>query len=188
MRTSTRIGVGAIAAARSLLLTAPAATPASTTAPYCGIEWGSRDKAGGSTYSQGQVADVRSGRHECFDRLVIDVDSPQEGLSYDVRYVDTVYEDGSGKEVPLRGGAALQVIVGSPAYDEDGEPTYEYDDRTELVDVDGYDTFRQVAWAVSFEGQTRLEVGTRARLPYRVVVLDGPGDRERLVIDVAHRW
>lgn len=78
--------------------------------------------------------------------------------------------------------------MGSPAYDEDGEPTYEYDDRTELVDVDGYDTFRQVAWAVSFEGQTRLGVGTRARLPYRVMVLDGPGDRERLVIDVAHRW
>lgn len=188
MKAFTRVGMGAIAATGALLLTAPTATPAATAASYCGIEWGSLPKPGGSTYSQGQVTDVRSGQHPCFDRLVVDVDSPQDELSYDVRYVDTVHEDGSGKEVPLRGGAALQVVVRAPAHDEDGRPTYDPEDRTELVDVDGYDTFRQVAWAGSFEGQTTMGLGTRARLPFRVMVLDGPGDRERLVIDVAHRW
>ncbi len=188
MRTSTRIGVGAIAAAGTLLLTAPTAAPASTTAPYCGIEWGSLPKPGGSTYSQGQLTDIRAGQHECFDRLVVDVDHPQDELFYDVRYVDTVHEDGSGKEVPLRGGAALQVVVRAPAHDEDGRPTYDPEDRTELVDVTDHQTLRQVAWAGSFEGQTTVGVGTRGRLPFRVMVLDGPGDRERLVIDVAHRW
>jgi hypothetical protein len=28
----------------------------------------------------------------------------------------------------------------------------------------------------------------RARLPFRVLTLDGPGAGTRLVIDVAHRW
>ena len=52
----------------------------------------------------------------------------------------------------------------------------------------GYSTFRQVAWAGSFEGQTTVGLGVRARLPFRVFALTGPGTGSRLVIDVAHRW
>jgi hypothetical protein len=40
----------------------------------------------------------------------------------------------------------------------------------------------------SFEGQTQLGIGVRARLPFRVFSLDGPGTGSRLVIDVAHQW
>jgi hypothetical protein len=57
--------------------------------------------------------------------------------------------------------------------------------------VKGFRTFRQVAYAGSFEGQTTFGLGVRARLPFRVFVLAGsPGDRHgaMLVIDVAHRW
>ena len=54
--------------------------------------------------------------------------------------------------------------------------------------MSGYRTLRQVAWAGSFEGQTSLGVGVRARLPFRVTVLDGPGTGSRVVLDVAHRW
>jgi hypothetical protein len=59
------------------------------------------------------------------------------------------------------------------------------------VRVNGYTTFRQVAWAGSFEGQTTLGLGVRARLPYRVLTLAGAPYSDqgpRLVIDVAHRW
>ena len=66
--------------------------------------------------------------------------------------------------------------------------TYLPKNRKEVVDVTGYRTFSQVAWAGSFEGQTTIGLGVRARLPYRVFVLDGPGNRTRLVVDVAHRW
>jgi hypothetical protein len=31
-------------------------------------------------------------------------------------------------------------------------------------------------------------LGVRARLPFRVFKLDGPGEGSRLVIDVAHQW
>jgi hypothetical protein len=51
------------------------------------------------------------------------------------------------------------------------------------VNVSGYRTFRQVAWAGSFEGVTTVGLGTRARLPFRVFTLPG-----RVVVDVAHRW
>ncbi len=45
-----------------------------------------------------------------------------------------------------------------------------------------------MAYAGSFEGQTTLGLGVRARLPFRAFVLAGPGDGSRLVVDVAHRW
>ncbi|MFC4126125.1 AMIN-like domain-containing (lipo)protein [Nocardia rhizosphaerae] len=155
--------------------------PAAATPSYCGLTWGSLDKSD-PEYSSATLTNVRSGRHECFDRLVIDLTGPVAG--YLVRYVDTVAEDGSGAPVPLRGSAFLQVTVHAPAYD-DGGLTYLPADRAELVDVTGYPTFRQVAWAVSFEGQSNLGIGVRARLPFRVFTLDGPA---RVVIDVAHRW
>ena len=40
--------------------------------------------------------------------------------------------------------------------------------------------------AGSFEGQTTIGLGVRARLPFRVFVLAGPGSGSRLVVDVAH--
>jgi hypothetical protein len=75
------------------------------------------------------------------------------------------------------------VTVFAPAYDQSGNPTYTYPDRTELVDVTGYQTFRQVAWAGSFEGTTTVGLGVRARLPFRTYAL-----ADRLVVDVAHFW
>ena len=52
----------------------------------------------------------------------------------------------------------------------------------------GYSTFRQVVSAGTFEGYSSFGLGVRARLPFRVFVLDGPGTSSRLVVDVAHRW
>ena len=91
----------------------------------------------------------------------------------------TFHEDGSGKVIPLRGGAKLQVVVRTPAHDEDFEPTYSPANRTELVGTSSYRTLRQVAWGGSWEGQTTIGVGTRARpQPQRVDVgepADGAG-------------
>jgi hypothetical protein len=92
-------------------------------------------------------------------------------------------EDPTGYPVPLRGGAKLSVTVHAPAYDESGAPTYVYADPAELVDVSGFQTFRQVAWAGSFEGTTTVGLGVRARLPFRVFSLS-----DRIVVDVAHFW
>jgi hypothetical protein len=105
---------------------------------------------------------------------------------YNIRYVKKVYQDGSGKPVPLAGRAALQVTVVAPAYDSNGDPTYTPADPKHVVDVSGFQSFRQVAWAGSFEGYTTLGVGVRRALPFRVLVLSGPGKHSRIAIDVAH--
>ena len=160
-----------------------AAASTSGTAAYCGITWGSLPKtapAGTTSY----LTDLRAGEHACFDRLVVDVAGGARG--YDVHY-GSVAREGSGTPVPLR-GTDLHIVVQSRAYDGDGAATYDPPRDSEAVDVTGFRTFRQVAWAGSFEGQSTIGLGVRARLPFRVTVLDGPGTGSRLVIDVAHAW
>ena len=156
------------------------ASPASAHGPYCGVRWGSlpENKNAGSA---GQLAGVRAGRHACFDRLVLDMAKGRSG--YFVRYVNTVRADGSGTVVPVRGGAFLEIVTAPPT------PTdawFRADGR--IIDTTGFRTFRDVVWAGSFEGLSTLGLGVRARLPFRVLLLDGPGDGARLVVDVAHRW
>jgi len=175
----------AVAAAVGLGVTAWVAPASAGGAPYCGIRWGSLPKDAG-VLSRAHLAGVRAGQHACFDRLVLDFDARARG--YSVRYVAQVTEDGSGRTVPLRGGAKLQIVARAPAYDDSGRPTYLPHNRSELVNVAGWRTFRELAWAGSFEGQTTVGLGVRARLPFRVFTLDGPGGGSRIVIDVAHRW
>jgi hypothetical protein len=159
-------------------------------APYCGITWGSLAKRSTATVNapapQGHLVGVRSGRHTCYDRLVLDIDGEFHG--YFVRYVDQVREDGSGRVVPTAGGARIEVIAVAPAYDSRGRSTYTPANPARLTDVSGYRTFRQVTWAGTFEGQSTVGLGVRARLPFRVFTLAGPGNSSRLVVDVAHRW
>ena len=81
------------------------------------------------------------------------------------------------------------MIAGATHHDENGRPTYPRAGQTDLVNVTGVSHCRrQVRWAESQEGLTRVAVGVRARLPFRVFVLAGPAAGSRLVIDVAHRW
>ncbi len=162
------------------------ASPAANAAPYCGITWGSLAKRDSGSATDAALTGVRAGRHTCYDRLVLDVRGDVDG--WDVRYVPVVHAEGSGKPVPVAGGADLQVVVRVPAYNASGRPTYTPANPSRLVNVSSFSTFEQVAFAGSFEGQTTIALGVRARLPFRVFVLDGPGSGSRLVIDVAHRW
>ncbi len=158
------------------------AVPAAAAGAYCGQVWGSAEERVGDFLSAGQLEGVRTGRHACFDRLVLDVDAPLTAWS--VRYVSQVHADGSGAVVPVRGGARLEVTVGVPVVPTDS--FWRSDGR--ILDPRGYRTFRDVAYAGSFEGMTTLGLGVRARLPFRTFVLPGPGDGSRLVVDVGHRW
>ncbi|MEY2590103.1 MAG: hypothetical protein QOJ67_2087 [Acidimicrobiaceae bacterium] len=166
------------------------ATPAAA-APYCGINWGSLPKLEGTGPTlPTPIVNVRAGRHECFDRVVVDLAGPAVG--YHVSYVAAVLGQGSGEPVPLAGGAFLDVTLYAPTSDLNGTPTFSPDPGN-VVDVSGFRTVRQVVSAGSFEGYTTFGVGTRARLPFRVFVLagqgyGGPNVESRLVIDIAHRW
>ncbi len=198
-RTTIRIAVAAVALLAVASLTAPASAAPSgqdeaAGADGCAIDWGSQvKKRAVNRHTTAPVKDVRSGRHQCFDRLVIDLGAQPKSpsgqkLGYRVRYVKSVIQPGSGEKLSLAGGAAIQITVNAPAYNAKGKPTYVPADPMNAVNVTGYSTFRQVAFAGSFEGQTVLGIGVRARLPMRVMILSGPGNGRRLVIDVAHKW
>ncbi|TYK44044.1 AMIN-like domain-containing (lipo)protein [Actinomadura decatromicini] len=146
----------------------------------CDTTWGSLPKGTLSGHSEGPLERVRTGSQSCYDRLVIEVAG--SGFGYRTEYVDQVLQEGSGKPVPLRGGAKLRVIVQAAA--ATGFPA----SSPNLADVTGYTTFRQVAGAGSFEGQTTIGLGVRARLPFRVLTLPRDGGGTRLIVDVAHTW
>lgn len=176
------LALGAVILTPATAATA-APTAAGTTAASCAAAWGSTPETSRS-HTELPIVNVRAGRHACYDRLVIDLhDVP----GWDVRYVDEVYTVGKGDVVPLRGGAKLQVTLFAPTYFE-GVEVYRPANPRELVDVSGYRTFRQAATAGSFEGETTLGLGVRARLPFRVFLLGSRNDDFRLVVDVAHRW
>jgi len=190
-KTQALLGAVLMAAGLGVLAPAPAAglgelglAPAAAD-PYCGQVWGSLSKTN-PAMSKAKVVNVRTGQHYCFDRLVIELNGPVAG--YTIRYVPQVVQDGSGVPIPLEGQAFIQLTVNAPAYDDAGNPTYNPVNKSELTDVAGYQTFRQVAWAGSFEGYSSLGLGVRARLPFRVQTLSGPGAGSRLVVDVAHFW
>lgn len=167
----------AVALAAALALAgAPAALGASpTTTATCSVTWGSLAKTS-APMAAGRVTGVRAGRHACFDRLVVDMTGRAPG--YDVRYVRAVHADGSGLVVPVSGGARLAVVVRAGTRRTPALPS-----------VAGSSTFRQIRWAGTFEGQSTLALGVRARLPFRVFTLYDPAaNRSRLVVDVAHRW
>lgn len=183
-RTKVMVAAAFIVAAGTAGVVPVAASSASAApASYCGITWGSQTKTAPTTTTVPVLTNIRAGRHNCFDRLVFDVRGGNV-TGYWVQYKTVIAETANGHIVPLRGGAKLSVTVHTPAYDSMGRPTYRYaNGGSELVNVNGYRTFRQVAWAGAFEGESSVGLGVRARLPFRVFTLPG-----HLVVDVAHAW
>lgn len=170
-----------------LLALAVALGPPAGARGCSGLVWGSLPETSPGT-SPHPVSDVRTGRHPCFDRVVVDVGGP-DGPGWDVRYVRPVVQQGSGLPHRIEGPARLSVLVGSPVHDASagGRPAFAHPVGP-VADVSGYDALRAVHFVGSFEGRTQFAIGVRARLPFRVFALDGPGAASRVVIDVAHRW
>ncbi|MGW4895422.1 AMIN-like domain-containing (lipo)protein [Kitasatospora sp. NPDC004240] len=158
-----------------------------TSQAVCPTGWGSLPEDLAAFNAQ-PLRNIRTGQHPCYDRLVLDVpgSSAAHPAGYHVRYVDVLHQDGSGMPLPVAGGAILEIVVIAPSYDPNtGGPTYPGRAGQPLpgVDLTGYQTFRDARFASSFEGQTQVGLGVRARLPFRVFQLD-----DRLVVDVAHSW
>ncbi|MCA1675466.1 MAG: hypothetical protein LC799_25865, partial [Actinobacteria bacterium] len=111
---SHRLVVG-LSALASVVLLGGVPTASATTAPYCGITWGSQAKSN-LAMTPAPIVGARVGRHDCWDRLVIDVSgSPAPG--FNVRYTDGFHNSASEAPIPVSGGAVLTVAVRAPDYD-----------------------------------------------------------------------
>ena len=192
---SNRYIVGLAALACVVVGSAPSVTAMTTAtaaaAPYCGITWGSVQKMS-TAGTSAPIVGARTGRQTCYDRLVVDL-AGKPAPGYIVRYTNGLHGIGNGEPLAVSGGAVLTVTLIAPTYDSSGRPTVSWRDGTHVVRPDqftagGYRTFRDLVYGGNFEGETALGLGVRARLPFRVFTLDGPGGATRLVVDVAHRW
>ncbi len=166
------------------------------TQPYCGLSWGSLpEQHRVNTYTTASVENLRAGRHECFDRIVVDLGADPQGrpasnaIGYRVRYVSSVPDIETGETIPIAGGAVLSIQVNAPAHDDELRATYDPDDRLNAVRrrrLQDLPTGGLHGRPSRARPRSCSECG--AGCPFRAFVLDGPGDGARLVIDVAHRW
>ncbi|SET98352.1 hypothetical protein SAMN04488546_4534 [Geodermatophilus poikilotrophus] len=126
------------------------------------------------------VSDVRTGRQDGYDRVVLETDGTGTP-GWDVRYVDEAYSQGTGAPVEVAGDAVLQVTITGAGYPFDtGVEEWAGPDP---LPGNGTQTVTEVAWDATFEGTSVAFVGTTGEAPFRVYALEGP---TRVVIEVAH--
>ncbi|MDM7490255.1 hypothetical protein QT969_18385 [Rhodococcus sp. CSLK01-03] len=126
------------------------------------------------------VTDIRTGRHENFDRVVYEMGGTGTP-GWRVGYVDRAVQDGSGNDVTVAGGAILQVLIDGSAYPFDsGVEPYSGPDPV-LAQPGG--SVVVVTGSGVFEGVTQSFVGVaEPNTPFDVYALTNP---TRLVVDVA---
>ena len=152
----------------------------------CAVTWGSLPRDRG-TLGPAALLDARAGQHDCYDRVVFELDGPPDG--YHVGYARHVFGQGRGEPLNIAGGAQLDVVLLANDHDiRTGVQTYPHRVGDHVAGVAGDRTLRDVVYGGSFEGYTTFGVGVRARLPFRVFTLAGPDSHSRVVLDVAHRW
>jgi hypothetical protein len=137
------------------------------------------DTATASADARVTVRAIRIGPHPGFDRVVFELGG-KGTPGWDVRYVDSASSPGSGKPVPVRGRAVLQVSVTGAGYPYDTGVT-EYAGKGPLTAV-GTKAVTEVVFDQTFEGTTAAFIGTAVRTPFRVYRLDSP---TRIVVEVA---
>jgi hypothetical protein len=168
-RTKLLLRVNALLAGIALLLIVPrialALPPFTTTA-----------KRSAASGGQAEVFSANAGCHSTFDRFVIRARSATPG--YDVRYVNRIFEDGSGDPVTLLGSTRIRVFVRDARGHTQG--------GTNLVPsviTPRCSNVLQIKNAGDFEGLVTFGLGLRRKTGFRVFRLTGP---TRIVIDVAH--
>lgn len=167
MRSTFRRGATALAAAlvtaTAMVAGLPAAVAEDTTTP-----------------STATLADIRTGRHEHFDRIVLDLSGPAPGVVAE-RYVDQLTRAGSGRPVDIPGTTFLEITLApAAAHDDSGRPTYE--DARQFTTPDLHNV-RAVAITGDYEDRLTLGIGVGHGTLHRVFTLDNP---TRVVIDVGH--
>ncbi len=177
--------------------TSAATPPADQTRPpdtnVCDAErgWGTGALEGSASMSQAPAYLVRVGRHDCYDRVVFDINGGDE-VGYAVRYVSVVAADPAGEPVPVDGGAALQVVIMAPILGADSQghqpgrtPPAVGAAMVEPAAISGWASLTAVKFAGSFEGQFSFAVGVTEKRPFRVLVTSDRYYRH-VVVDLAH--
>src|ERR687896_1409600 len=118
----TKIAQLLLAALLALVGALALAVPAAASVPACDLTFGSLPESA-AAMNASPLVQTRTGQHPCWDRVVFQI-AGSVGAGWDVQYVDTVRQDGSGAPLSVPGGARLQVVLHHPSADEEGTPTF----------------------------------------------------------------
>jgi hypothetical protein len=118
---------------------------------------------------------VRTGVHEHYDRVVLDLEGEDTSPGWTASYVTDPIEDGSGTPIDIEGNAFLHLSVTGFRMPAEGEPFHQ---GVTAFDGGGVD---EIYVSAPFEGMIQVVVGVDSARSYRVFTLDNP---LRLVIDV----
>ncbi|MFF4871747.1 hypothetical protein [Streptomyces sp. NPDC000961] len=124
------------------------------------------------------VVNARWGGHATFDRLVIDVRGAVPSVT--VRQVSALYQDGSGRKVPLAGKYFLEIRLSpAAAHDDAGRSVY----RGPRLAKVSLPALKGVALTGDFEGVVTVGAAFDAKPAPKTFRLHSP---ERLVVDIPH--
>lgn len=126
-----------------------------------------------------EITDVRTGLHEDFDRVVLDLTGDEPHLGWFAGFVDEAVEDPTGEPLAVKGDAFLQLGI----YGIDW--TTPSTDRYSGASVDGgsLEVVEEVVFGGLFEAQQQILIGLDERTAYRMFALSDPA---RIVIDIRH--
>lgn len=172
---------------------APAATSAPTTTPSASDDleesgtalpdWSSPGPVEQPDDARGappqEITGVRTGLHDGYDRVVLDLTGDEPVLGWSADYVDRAIEAASGRPMDLDGEDFLQVGVDGIDWLRDAPERYD----GQTVRGDGTQVVTEVGFGPLFEGQQQVLVGVREATAFRVFGLSDPA---RIVIDVRH--
>ncbi|NNE98906.1 MAG: hypothetical protein HKN25_07785 [Pyrinomonadaceae bacterium] len=127
------------------------------------------------------LADVRTGKHDGFDRAVFEfkgADLP----GYYIEYIgEPITQCGSGTKVDLTGNGGLEIRFSpAQAHTDAGQPTIFFSDNEQNPN---YTNIKKLKSTCDFEGNVTWVVGVSKANKYRVLTLENPS---RLVVDVEH--
>ncbi len=123
--------------------------------------------------------DIRTGGHDCFERVVLELQGTGELPGYFVRYEsDPILEDPSGLPVDIAGDATLVVSFGSWFIDPDGNG---YTGPREIIPANVVNIL-ELELIENNEGQSSWGIGLDRQRDFVVTTLTEP---VRIVIDVA---
>ena len=124
-------------------------------------------------------ADIRTGRHECFERVVLELAGTGELPGYSVGYAaDPIRLDPSDQIVDIAGAATLVLRFGSWMPTPEGNG---YGGPTDITPTNVSDIL-QLRQIENFEGQAAWAIGLDRERPFHVSTLIDP---VRIVIDIA---
>ncbi len=120
------------------------------------------------------ATDLRVGAHRDYDRVVIEFRGGLPG--YELSFVDSIEQAGSGRPVELAGAASFLITL-EPAsgHGEDGASTV-----PASADGSGLEAVAEVRLIDDYEGQLRFAVGLNTQVEPKVQTLSNP---PRLVLD-----